>query len=256
MPAKILIFDIETAPDLADVWGYWNNNVGLNQVRRDGWILSFAAKWLDSDEVIYVENRSQNDKGLVKKLLALIDQADIVVAHNGKSFDMGWFRGKAAIHGLKPPSPVKIIDTLILSRSLFRFPSNRLEYLVRRFKCAQKYPHKKFPGHDLWVECIKGNDEAWEEMQAYNCMDVVSLEQLYKKMKPWIPNHPNLGLYSDSDHPACSKCGSEDVKKDGTVKLVAGVYQQYKCNDCGGWMRGNKNLLTKEKRKDFLVNAL
>lgn len=256
MAAKILIFDLETAPNLADVWGFWNNNVGLNQVRRDGWIMSFAAKWLGSDEVIYVENRSENDKALVRRLLKLLDEADIVIAHNGKLFDMGWVRAKAAIHGLKPPSPVKIIDTLIECRKLFQFPSYKLEYLARRFKCGPKYPHKKFPGHDLWVECIKGNEEAWEEMQEYNCIDVVVLEELYKKIKPWIASHPNLGLYNDSNESSCSKCGSHNLKKDGTVKLTAGVYQAFKCKDCGGWTRSNKNLLPKEKRQNLLVNAL
>lgn len=256
MAAKILIFDIETAPDLADVWGYWNNNVGLNQVRRDGWIMSFSAKWLGSNEVIYVENRTQNDKNLVKRLLKLIDEADIVVAHNGKSFDMGWFRGKAAIHGLQPPSPVKIIDTLIESRRLFQFPSNKLEYLLRRFKCTPKRSHKKFPGHELWVQCMLGNDEAWAEMEEYNCIDVIGLEELYLKIRPWITTHPNLNLYNDDEGHACPKCESTNLKKDGTVKLVAGVYQAYKCRDCGGWSRSNRTLLTKEKRATNLVSAV
>jgi predicted nucleic-acid-binding Zn-ribbon protein len=255
MTAKILVFDIETAPDLADVWSFWNTNVGLNQVRRDGWIMSFAAKWLGGNEIIYEENRTQNDRSLVKKLLKLIDEADIVVAHNGKSFDMGWVRSKAAIHGLAPPSPVKIIDTLIESRKLFKFTSHRLEYLLRRFKCAPKHPHKKYPGHELWVECMKGNDEAWEELKVYNCGDVTGLEELYLKMRPWITSHPNLNLYHDKEEIQCNKCGSNNLKKDGTVKLIAGVYQAYSCKDCGGWSRSNKNLLSSSKRKSNLVNV-
>jgi hypothetical protein len=30
---KVLIYDIETAPIVAHVWGLWENNVGLNQDR-------------------------------------------------------------------------------------------------------------------------------------------------------------------------------------------------------------------------------
>lgn len=260
--AKILIFDIETAPDLAQVWRYFKNNVGLNQVVDDGWIMSFSAKWLGEDDVVYVENRKKNDKRLVKALLELIDEADIVIGHNGKQFDMGWLRAKAAIHGFPPPSPVKIIDTLIESRKLFKFPSYKLEYLLRRFGVGEKYAHKKFPGHDLWMECYHGNDEAWEEMREYNIQDTIGLEKYYLKIRPWIANHPNIGVYAENDVPTCSKCGGTNMKKDGYVNTNLSKFQQYRCTEkhdgvvCGGWARGRKNLLAKDKRDVLLTNAL
>ena len=255
MTPNILIFDIETAPNLADVWGLWNNNVGLNQLRQSGHVMSFVAKWLGEDDITYVEARTNNDKKLIKKLHAFIDKADIVIAHNGKKFDMGWFRVRAAIHGLKPPSPVKVIDTLLVSRSQFYLPSNKLEYLLKVFKCTNKLSHKKYPGHTLWTECLKGNDEAWEEMKEYNIIDVTALEELYLKMRPWIPNHPNMGVYSDTEELQCSKCSSTKLHKRGFTMTNLGKYQRYQCQGCGGWSKGRKNILDKAIRDKLVNNA-
>lgn len=252
---RVLIFDIETSPNLADVWGLWNNNVGLNQLRKSGHVMSFVAKWYGEKEITYVESRTVNDKKLIKKLHSFIDEADIVIAHNGKKFDMGWFRARAAIHGLQPPSPVKVIDTLLVSRSQFYLPSNKLEYLLGVFKCTNKLAHKKFPGHSLWTECLKGNDEAWKEMKEYNIVDVTALEELYTKMIPWIPNHPNIGVYLETDKPVCSKCGSEKLHKRGFTISNLGKYQRYQCTGCGGWSKDRTNLLDKEVRKNLINNA-
>lgn len=254
--AKILIFDIETSPNIAHVWAFYQTNVGAKQLTEDGHMMSFAAKWLGNDKIIYEENRGKNDKALVRKLLKLVNEADLVVAHNGRKFDMGWLRSKAAIHGLKPPSPVKIVDTLLSARKEFYFPRYTLEYLARVFGCTQKLAHKKYPGHELWLECLKGNDEAWGEMKAYNVQDIVALEELYVKMIPWISNHPNLGIYEQEDHAVCKGCASSNLHKRGTYKTNLSIFQRYRCMDCGSWSRGRTNLLDKGKRKELLTNAL
>ena len=257
MTPKTLIFDIETAPNLAHVWGLWENNVGLNQLMADGYILSYAAKWLGGKKVYYMENRTGDDRDLVQSLCSLLDEADIVVAHNGKRFDMGWVRGKAAIHGLPPFSPVKVVDTYLATKKMFYYPSYKLEYLLRRFNCELKYPHKTFPGHSLWVECLNNNPKAWKEMKDYNIIDVTALEQYYLKIRGWIDNHPNVGIYLESDQPVCSKCGSADLNKDGFHRTNAGKYQQYRCKEtsCGGWARGKTNLLDREVRKEMTANV-
>ena len=254
---RILIFDIETAPNVAHVWNFWNNNVGINQVLEDGYIISFAAKWLGEDDVYYMENRDPDNPELTQELHALIDEADIVVAHNGKKFDMGWFRAECVKHKLSPPSPVKIVDTLRAAKAYFYFPSYRLEYLTKAFGCEEKSAHKQFPGHELWMECVvKNNDAAWAEMEQYNIQDVISLEELYLTMLPWIANHPNVGVLMEMDHPVCKGCGSEHLQKRGFQTTNLSKFQRYRCNDCGSWSRGRVNLLDKEVRKDLLTNAL
>jgi DNA polymerase elongation subunit (family B) len=259
---KILIFDIETSPNLAHVWSFWNTNVGMSQIIEDGWMLSYAAKWLGEDEIIYKENRKKtNYRKFIKGLWDLINEADIVVAHNGKKFDLGWLRGQAAILRLAPPSPVKVVDTLLIARKIFYFPSYKLEYLTRVFQVSGKLKHKNFPGHELWVECLKENDLAWKEMKEYNIMDIVSLEELYMVMLPWIPNHPNLGVMVENEVSVCPNCGSPDhLQKRGFSYTNVSKFQRYACEKttggCGHWSRGRFNQYDKSKAKELLVHAL
>ncbi len=49
--AKILIIDIETAPIRGWVWGIWNQNVSIDQIQSDWFVLTWAAKWLFEDKV-------------------------------------------------------------------------------------------------------------------------------------------------------------------------------------------------------------
>jgi hypothetical protein len=53
-------------------------------------------------------------------------------------------------------------------------------------------------------------------MRRYNIRDVVALEPLYLKLRPWIEGHPNVAVYSDSDEVACPKCGSTKLKLNGS----------------------------------------
>tara|TARA_R110000765_G_C18874878_1_gene601435 strand:+ start:348 stop:1130 length:783 start_codon:yes stop_codon:yes gene_type:complete len=253
---KILIFDIETAPNLAHVWGLWDNNVGLNQLMAEGYILSYAAKWLGKPKIFYAENRTDNDKKLVESLCKLLDEADIIVGHNGKRFDLNWVRGSAAAHGLPPFSPVKVVDTLLETRKIFKYPSYKLEYLLKKFGCTHKEMHKNFIGHTLWTECLAGNPKAWKEMKAYNIVDVTALEELYLKLRGWI-SHPNMGAFIESAVPVCSKCGTDKLSKDGYYRTNTGKFQQYRCKDkgCGGWARSRTTVYDKDKRGSLLASV-
>lgn len=251
MKAKILILDIETAPNMAYVWGAWKQNVGANQWIKKGYTMSFAAKWLGSGEVFYEENRGDNDRKLIKKLLKLLDEADIVVAHNGRKFDIPTILGRAVVHRLPPPSPFHQVDTLEVARREFRFVSNSLAVVAELLGLSGKDKHKNFPGFALWVECIKGNDKAWKEMKSYNIQDVLVLEEVYLRMRPYMRGHPNV---SYEDGCACPKCGSFHIQYRGYYTSTAGItYRRFMCNDCNGW--GRERTLNKESSKPDGRNA-
>ena len=239
MKAKILIIDIETAPNLAYVWGAWKQNVGQNQWLKKSYIMSFAAKWHGSDEVIYEDNRKNDDKKLVSVLFKLLDEADIVVAHNGRKFDLPVIVGRGVVHGFTPPSPYRIVDTLETARKEFRFVSNSLANLCEELGLTKKGQHKKFVGFELWKECLQGNKEAWEEMEVYNIQDILSLEELYVKLRPYMRNHPNVVYEVDEKGDIkCPKCGSANIQWRGYYYTAAGLcYRRFVCKDCGGWGR-------------------
>jgi hypothetical protein len=85
--ARVLIIDIETAPLLSYTWGIWQQNVGLNQIQSDWFMLTWAAKWLFEDKVYSgkltaKEAKAQDDGRITKGIWELVNQADIVIAHN------------------------------------------------------------------------------------------------------------------------------------------------------------------------------
>lgn len=255
---KILLFDIETAPITSYHWGLFDQTIGLNQIKEDWCVLSWSAKWLEDpvDKIMYKDQRGRkdvrNDKRLLKGIWKLLDQADIVITQNGKSFDSKKLNARFIINGFPPPSSYRHIDTRSLAKKNFAFTSNKLEYMTDKL-CVKykKLKHKKFPGFALWEQCLAGNLEAWKEMEVYNKYDVLSLEELYRKMSAW--DHTiNFDVYTD-DHENTCICGSKEHKKYGFAYTSTGKYQRYVCKKCGKESRGKQNLLSKEKRDSIRV---
>jgi isocitrate dehydrogenase kinase/phosphatase len=238
---KILILDVETAPILAAVWKLWDNSVGLNMIQEDWFIMSFAAKWMGSDDVIYRDCRKsyEDDRQLLVELHMLLSEADFVVAHNGDKFDIKKINARLIMNGFPPPAPYKTIDTLKIAKKHFAFTSNKLEYLTGELCEDKKLSHGKFPGYNLWRECLLGNKEAWEEMKEYNIMDVISLEELYIKLRPWYSVHPLVFTPEEPEDYICPKCGGTHVQKRGSYVSKTGIkYQRFQCQSCFGWGKG------------------
>lgn len=251
--AKILILDIETSPNIAYVWRFWKENVGAKQVLENGKMLSFAAKWLDDDKIYYQDTQHGDEKHMLQILFQLLDEADIVVAHNGDKFDLPHIQGRGLVLGLKPPSPYKTVDTKKVAQYEFNFPSNSLEYLATVLELKNKKDgHKKFPGFELWIGVLANNPEAWEEMRDYNIQDILVLEELYLTMRPYMRRHPNVAVYVDEEN-VCPRCGEKDrLQRRGFAHTSTGRYQRYQCN-CGAWFRSR---FREKDSPNVLVNAV
>ncbi len=252
--ARILICDIETAPVLAHVWGLFKQNVGLNQIQADTYILCWAAKWLGEDNIHYGESRKLSASGrMLQQLWKLLDEADFVVGHNFGRFDRSKINAAFLKAGMQPPSPYKVIDTLAIAKREFRFTSNKLEFIAKALGCTRKSAHGQFAGHELWVETLKGNPLAWAEMGAYCKQDVYVSEEVYLKLRPWDTQHPNVAVVEDHEDVACPHCGSKHVHKNGTRFTNTGEYTRYRCRDCGASSRSRYTENTNSKRKSLLT---
>lgn len=252
---KILLLDIETAPMVADVWQMFDVNVGLNQIVQDWYVLSWAAKWLDKPRVYYADQRGQaditDDSGTLAGMWKLLDEADIVVAHNGDKFDVKKLNARFIKAGFPPPSPYRTIDTLKTAKAKFKFTSNRLAYLAMYLGVEEKSEHHDFPGHSLWTEVRKGNMKAWREMKRYNVQDVHTLEQVYLKLRAWDAPRPSIALQDGTQR--CPVCGGEHLVASGMHITNTGLFQRYQCEECSAWSRDKTNLLTKEQRKALVA---
>lgn len=260
--AKILLFDIETAPMLGYVWSLWENNVALNQLKADWHILSWAAKWHGDapKKMMYMDQRNaktiSDDSIILKGIWKLLDEADIVITQNGKSFDSKKLNARFILNGMKPPSPYRHIDTKEIAKKHFAFSSNKLEYMTDKLnKKYKKLKHSEFGGFELWTECLSGNPRAWKEMERYNKYDVLSLEELYNKLAPW-DNSIDMNVYSGEDSlTCCSACKSTSFNNNGYSYTSSGKFQRFICVGCGAYRRGKTNLLSKLKRSSLRPKA-
>lgn len=247
---KILFFDIETAPNIAYTWGKYDQNVPA--FVKEWHLLSFAYKWFHGrggvcalpDFKLYRRDRT-NDRELVKKLWRLLEEADVVVAHNGDDFDIKRAQARFLFHGLKPTKPFKSIDTLKILRRHFSFNSNKLDDVSQMLGFGKKVPHE---GIGLWVKCLDGDKKAWKHMKKYNAHDVVLLQKLYLYLLPWISNHPNRNVY-DGTEDNCPSCGSADFYRRGFRFTSTNKYKSYSCKQCGKHFQSKKPELSTVKVK-------
>lgn len=232
---RTLVWDIETAPNTAHVWGLWDQSVGLPQLLESGYVLCFAAKWVGEDKVHFHKGPS-----LVAAAHRLLDKADAVVSFNGISFDHKWMQSEFVRAELTPPSPFTHIDLLRVVKANFRFPSNKLEYVASELLGKGK---QGTGGHATWIGCMAGDPKAWARMREYNIADVLLTERLYQRLLPWI-KLPNPALYGDAQPGdiTCPQCGSNNCRKRGISYTQLSSYQRYRCDDCGRYSRGKNRL--------------
>jgi hypothetical protein len=249
--ARILVFDIETAPIKTYVWRRWKQNISHNQTLNDDWpVLTWSAKWLCEDTMMRdqmtpKEALNRDDKRVVKSMWKLLEEADIVIAHNGKKFDTRMLNGRFWIHNMLPPAAYQVIDTLLSTRKSMALPSNKLDDL-RKYKGGDG---KIQTDMSWWTEFLEGKQEAIDNMAFYNDKDVLELEELYLDLRPWIKPHPNLGLFVGQDIAACPSCGGSHLTHISKPYMTTmNAYQQIRCDDCGSMSRSR--LATNEVRAD------
>ena len=237
--ARILILDIENAPNLAYVWRLYDENVSLDLLVKEHYILSWAAKWYGDDEIMFDSLYESSAKHMLTGMHRLLNEADLVVHFNGKKHDIPFLNREFIKLGLAPPAPYKQIDLLTTVRTQFKFPSNRLVYVSEALGLGKKTEHEGYP---LWVKCMAGNAKAWATMRQYNMQDVALTEKLYTKIRPWIRNHPNLGVYQ-ANALVCPVCAGTHYTKRKTTVTKDRVYTQYQCKTgtCRAWFRDTKS---------------
>ena len=254
--AKVLIFDIETAPHSVYVWDFYNQNIGHDQVLEYGHVMSFAARWLGTTEVIYHECRNGKDKKLTEALMKLFDEADVVVGHNGRAFDVKTMKGRALLHELLPPTPYKVVDTFLIAKNQFKLPRNSLEFIAEFLGCKPKLKHNEYPGFSLWKSCLEGDERAWECLKEYNIGDIDTLEEVYMALRKWDTTHANLGIVINDTISICPKCASPELRSINPISTNTQLYPGFRCQNCGGICRGRFTIADREKRRALLVHGV
>lgn len=233
---RTLVIDIETCPNLAWVWGLWDQNVSLSQLEEVSEVMCFAAKWAGKPKMLFYSTHHDGRAAMVEAAWQLMDEADAVVGYNSRGFDVKHLHREFVLAGMPPPSPHKDIDLLTVARSRFKFVSNKLDHVASELGIGSKLKHQ---GFDMWRACMAGDDKAWSTMRRYNIQDVRLTERVYDRLRPWIKGHPHPGNYG-GDPDGCPNCGSSNLVDNGTTSTGTTSYGRLRCADCGANARTAK----------------
>lgn len=253
MSAKILFWDIETAPMQAWVWGRKEQWIPQENIINRWHVICASWKWEGEDEIHSVsvlDSKSRfrkdprDDYMVIKQIYKTPDYADILVHHNGDSFDLKRVKTRGLYHGLGPLPKIKTVDTLKQARKHFNFPSNKLDDIAEYFGLARKH---KVTMKDF-IGCANGDEEAILKILKYNKQDINIQEDVFKKIRPYI-DMPNMGLFEQGvRHIVCPNCASPAKREAGKAYTNSGIYQRYACKDCGKKYRGKQALRIVEAR--------
>ena len=177
-----------------------------------------------------------NDYVVVKALHNQMSKADIIIGHNSNRFDWKHFQARALLHGLPKIEKPQMIDTLLVSRQNFMFPSHSMDYLCKKFGIQTK---QDMP-IQVWIDiAMKSCDKAMDKMLEYNEDDVTRQMGMIEKLKPYIPLL-NVS-YTDVDDPTCDRCGGHDIKWNGWHDTKIASYRRGRCRACYNPIRAVKN---------------
>jgi DNA polymerase elongation subunit (family B) len=219
---KVLLYDIETSYNIVSTWraGY-NITIPHYSIIKERAIICVSYKWLGEDQVYTLTwDKDQNDKFLLEQFIEVMNEADILVAHNGDRFDLKWLRTRALFHGLEMLPNYVTVDTLWLAKKHFYFNSNKLDYVSKFLG----FEGKINTDSGLWDKVILDNDiEALNQMVEYCEMDVVQLEKVYNKLKVFDKSKQHAGVLAGDTKASSPITGSKDLEWVKTITTNAGT---------------------------------
>ena len=258
--AKVLFLDLEVSASIVAAFSMFKHFSTPDHIIEFPYILTYACNWLHEDvDQVYCKGLNdymgftedhKDDFELVSDVWRYLDEADIVVIQNA-NFDAGWMNQRFAYHGLPEPSPYRLVCTLKGFKKAMALPSNSLGYSTKYFNLGHNKLHHE--GISLWIKCMQGDEDAFELMKTYNRGDIPTLRELYLKIRPYIPNHPNISLYYKGvSEFRCGVCGGTNLRRlEKPAYTNLSAYDSYRCDDCGTVRRTNSTNTTAEDRKLF-----
>lgn len=231
---RILLLDLETSKILAKTFTLYPKAINHNDIVEDWYVICACWKWLGEKKVYSAKAVGHNDKNVIEKLASAIKQADIIVAHNGKKFDMKKYVSRLVFHNLPPIPYPPVVDTLTEIKKVASHTSHRLDYLGKFLLGEGKVDTE--PG--LWDKSMAGVRAAINKMVTYCIGDVILLERIYLRYRPYFKSHPHYGVLAGKDKSSCPSCGSTTFKFNGNRVSAAGVIKkECQCSECHSYFR-------------------
>lgn len=219
---KILIYDLETSPNIGWFWraGY-KQNIQPNQIMKERAIICVSYKWLGEDQVYNLSwDKNQDDKFLIEQFVNVLNEADLIIAHNGDRFDIKWLKTRALFHRIPTLPNYKQFDTLKVAKSKLYLNSNRLDYISKFLGFEGKIQTTP----DLWNKVVMLNDrKAMNDMLDYCDEDVRQLEKVYNELKHLDNPRIHAGVLQGKIKQTSPITGSVNIKHIKTITTSSGT---------------------------------
>ena len=223
---KVLIYDIETSYNIGKFWraGY-NLNINSGDIIHERAIICISYKWLGEEQVYNLTwDKNQCDKFLLEQFIPILDEADMIVAHNGDRYDLKFIKTRALKHNLKMLINYKQFDTLKVAKAKFMFNSNKLDYISKFLGAEGKISTEM----KLWDDIIlRKCPKALIQMLDYCDEDVRQLEVVYNALVSWENPKFHAGVLNGKTKQTSPITGSvniehikEMITNSGTIKHI------------------------------------
>ena len=258
---KITFLDIETSLINVRLFSLGQQYVNISQVQSQTRILTVAGGSLydlhtkgeagvwsyGNHEFDTFKDNPLDDSEVLKKVWKILDDSDVIVAHNAK-FDTGWLNGRFLQLGYPLPSPYKIVCTY---RGLtgFSMNSKKLDVLSNTLIGTSKIK----TNWDLWDRCSNGDRDAFEEMMKYNIGDIFNtLFQVYIRTAAYYPAKcANLSIPGIA---SCHVTGETlEVVGEWINHNNGNIYNMYINKDLNIYYRDRSKQGSKKAGRGFLV---
>ena len=227
-----LYFDVEVSPNIGLFWeAGWKKSIGYENIIKERAIICICYKWEDEKETHSLQwDSKQSDKKMLQAFVNIANMAHELVGHNGDKFDLAWIRTRCLFHGIDMFPNYTTIDTLKVSRSKFKFNSNKLDYIGKFLGIGKKIK----TDFNLWKDILLNKDKvAMSKMIKYCQMDVILLEKVHKKLSVHIAAKTHFGVIFGQDRGSCPECGSDEIIVSNKRTTATGIKKiQYICKTC------------------------
>lgn len=231
---KIAIFDIETS-DLA---------------ANHGHILAAVVKYVGEKPRVWDLHKTPgygstprslyNDRELVVSLRDALEEADVMVAHYGKKFDVPFIQSRLIEHNERPMAAPALIDTWRVARTQLRLHRNSLAVVGDALRCKNQKPQVSYETFRL----AGLGDKPAQKIVVDRCLgDVELLEEIYLKLLPVMTTHPYIGplVAEDDADRECPNCGSTRTIRHGFRRTKLFAITRMLCKTCGSAYQGKRS---------------
>lgn len=222
---RILIYDIETSYNIVKSWRVgFNLNINPSDIIHERKIICVSYKWLGEEQVYNLQwDKDQDDKFLLEQFIEVLNEADLIVAHNGDRYDLKFIKTRAIYHNLEMLLNYPQFDTLKVAKSKFMFNSNKLDYISEYLGFDNKIKTEM----KLWDDIIFNKcPKAMDKMIEYCNMDVILLEKVYNKLVHWEKPKYHFGVLNNKPKESSPISGGMNLELVKTVTSNRGTIKR------------------------------